>query len=153
MFDRRLVINFDWVLLLTVCVLAGIGIVFGFFVNLNYFGLGRMYRDRIIETFLPNRETVEKGRWALATEANREKLHDVCTEEDQGPYHLVNCNVVLVDSPVSKYRGRGGDNFILSSRYCGSDATSWVETGRFNHGFQREGNTDIPIAEFQPVTK
>ena len=112
----------------------GIGIVFGFFVNLNYFGLGRMYRDRIIETFLPNRETVEKGRWALATEANREKLHDVCTEEDQGPYHLVNCNVVLVDSPVSKYRGRGGDNFILSSRYCGSDATSWVETGRFNHG-------------------
>jgi len=27
MFDRRLVINFDWVLLLTVCTLAGIGIV------------------------------------------------------------------------------------------------------------------------------
>lgn len=27
MFDRRLVVNFDWILLLTVCVLAGIGIV------------------------------------------------------------------------------------------------------------------------------
>ena len=112
----------------------GVGLGFGFFVNLNLFGLGTMYRDRIMETFMPDLETVEKGRWSLAKGADTQRLCEVCTAQDQGPYHLINCNLVLVDSEVSKYRGRGGDSFILSSQYCGSDATEWVETERFDDG-------------------
>lgn len=112
----------------------GVGTMLGFFVNLNYFGLGRMYRDRLIETFLPNRKTVETGRWAAATEANTTLLHETCTEKDQGPFHLVNCNLVLIDAEVTRFRGRGGDNFTMTSAYCGSDATGWVETEQFNHG-------------------
>lgn len=36
MFDRRLVVNFDWILLLTVCVLAGIGILNLFSATANW---------------------------------------------------------------------------------------------------------------------
>ena len=47
------------------------------------------------------------------------------------PYHLLNTNVVLVDSRVPEWRLRGGDAFILSPKYCGSSATGWVRTGEY----------------------
>src|SRR5690606_29221647 len=43
----------------------------------------------------------------------------------------VNTNVVLVDSESDTWRNRGGDSFLLSPLYCGSDATGWVPTGCF----------------------
>lgn len=106
----------------------------GLLVNLNLFGLGRMYRDRLIETFMPNPTAVESQQWELATEAATTQLRNVSTEKDQGPYHLINTNLILVNSANNKYKGRGGDNFLLSSLYCGSDATDWVPTEQFNGG-------------------
>ena len=107
------------------------GLFFALFINTNYFGLGRMYRDRLMETFLPDPATVESGRWNLAKQADKAKLSDMGGADEHGPYQLINCNVVLVDSEVAKYRGRGGDNFILSPLFSGSDATSWYQTRQF----------------------
>lgn len=106
-------------------------LILGFFINLNLFGIGRTYRDRLMETFLPDASSVKSGRWNLALRSNRKKLSEMCGSDEYGPYHLVNCNVVLVDSDVAKYRGRGGDNFILSPLFCGSDATYWYPTTHF----------------------
>lgn len=47
------------------------------------------------------------------------------------PYHLINTNVLLVNSRIAKFKARGGDNFLLSPRFCGSQATSWVPTEHF----------------------
>ena len=47
------------------------------------------------------------------------------------PYHLVNTNVVLVDSDTQRWRKRGGDAFVLSPRYCGGTATGWVLTADY----------------------
>ena len=95
-------------------------------VNINFLGIHRMYRDRLMELFLPPREygaTSEYG-WQPAKDANTTMLHKfVCINR---PHLLINTNVVLVDSDNSKYRRRGGDNFIFSSLYCGSKATGWV---------------------------
>lgn len=107
------------------------GLAFGFFINTNYFGIGRMYRDRLAETFLPDPKTIETGKWNLAIQADRAKLSEMCGGDEHGPYHLINCNVVLVDSEVAKYQGRGGDSFLLSPLYSGSDATGWYETRDF----------------------
>ncbi len=110
---------------------------FGICVNLNYVGLHRMFRDRLMETFLPDEKSVEENKWGLATEADNTLLHAKCSSEDgsglnmQRPYHLINTNMVLVDSPKSKYRGRGGDSFILSPLYCGSKATGWRQTSKY----------------------
>lgn len=106
-------------------------LILGFFINLNFFGIGRTYRDRLMETFLPDASSVKSGKWNLALRSNRKKLSEMCGSDEYGPYHLVNCNAVLVDSDVAKYRGRGGDNFILSPLFCGSDATYWYPTTQF----------------------
>jgi hypothetical protein len=110
-----------------VAVTAFLGIV----VNLNYVGLHRMYRDRLMETFLPNLENVRTNRWGPATDADGALIEEMCGPELKRPYHLVNTNVVLAESPESKYRGRGGDSFILSPLFCGSDATGWRRTSAY----------------------
>lgn len=107
---------------------VGVAVATGWLVNLNYVSLHRMYRDRLMETFLPNHESVQKNCWAPATEADRAKLSEMCGPEAAGPYHLINTNVILTDSNDSKFRGRGGDSFLLSPLFCGSDATGWRAT-------------------------
>ena len=109
-------------------------------VNVNFLGLHRMYRDRLMETFLPNLKAVEKNTWGLATEADVAPLHNMC-QVNRRPYHLINTNVVLVDSTQSKFRGRGGDSFLLSPLFCGSDATGWVRSDRFRGGGLKKGIT------------
>ncbi|MBI5409690.1 MAG: patatin-like phospholipase family protein [Nitrospirae bacterium] len=108
--------------------------VTGLFVNLNYVSLHRMYRDRLMETFMPDNETVKSGEWKPAFEANKTRLQDMYNGSQAGPYHIINTNVILTDSKDSKFRGRGGDNFILSPKYCGSCATGWCNTSDFMKG-------------------
>ncbi|RLA16344.1 MAG: hypothetical protein DRQ60_04670 [Gammaproteobacteria bacterium] len=111
-----------------------LGVAAGFLVNVNLFSLCRMYRDRLMEAFLPDDAAVESGRWQRASGANSAKLKEMCGAAARGPYQLINSNLVLVDSLEAKFRGRGGDNFLLSPQYCGSDATGWYGTDEFMNG-------------------
>ena len=42
-----------------------------------------MYRDRLMETFLPNPEAVEDGKWRPASQANEILLESVCKEGEK----------------------------------------------------------------------
>jgi hypothetical protein len=106
----------------------------GWFVNLNLFGIGRMDRDRLMEAFLPNQEAVNENQWKLATEADVAFFANLSGVDQWGPYHLINANVVLVDSELRKFRGRGGDNFIMSPLFCGGDAIGYYKTTEFEAG-------------------
>ena len=130
----------DWIYPLV----AG-SLLFGLICNVNYFGLNRMYRNRLMETFMPDRASIDSQHWGLALKANNTKIQDMCHEPNQRPYHLINCNIVLTDSPNAKYRGRMGDSFTLSPLYCGSDATGWRQTGDYMHNTFRSGLT-LPTA-------
>ncbi len=126
--DSNPKINEYWLVVVIVGMTAlGVGSV----VNLNYFGLHRMYRDRLMETFLPDQERVEDSRWGLATRADVALVENLCSEQRPRPYHLINANVVLTNSSISKFRGRGGDSFILSPLYCGSRATGWRSSSSY----------------------
>ena len=109
------------VLALIVVVLMGLG------VNVNYLGIHRMYRDRLMELFLPDVDAVNCGRWKKAECANSLLIEQLCKNKKANPrpYLLINTNVVLADSSKSRYRERGGDNFVISPLYCGSEATGW----------------------------
>ena len=74
---------------------------------------------------LPNLRNVRSNRWGLATQSDDALIENMCQSPNRRPYHLINTNVVLVDSLEAKYRGRGGDSFVVSPLYCGSDATGW----------------------------
>jgi len=125
-------INISTLILLALITI--VALFFACFVNINYASLGRMYRDRLMESFLPDDKSVEKNTWKFATNADVALLKDMCKENDsviRKPYHLINTNVILTNSKEEKYRRRGGDSFLLSPLFCGSDATGFVETECF----------------------
>ena len=123
----------SWYWLLTA--MTAMVIILGWFVNVNYVSIHRYYRDRLMETFMPDIEDALENRTGRADGANTARLHDISDESDpHGPYHIVNTNVVLVSSGIPEYKSRGGDNFILSPLYCGSNATGWRRTDQFMDG-------------------
>jgi hypothetical protein len=136
----------------------------GVFANLNYISVHRYYRDRLMEVFMPDLQNIvtpETSPSSASTDADKARLCNMCwyqtvvqdseTESKQSktesrrseneyanaismPYHIINTNVVLVSSKIAKFRGRGGDNFILTPAYCGSNATGWSATPSFMKG-------------------
>ncbi len=106
------------------------------FLPINNISIHRYYRDRLMETFMPDVDKVLAGQPAFeAVKANETGIDKLgLGENNQAPYHLFNANVILVESRISKFRGRGGDNFILSPLYCGSNATGWRRTAEFCDG-------------------
>jgi Patatin-like phospholipase len=126
-------------------------ILVGWMANINYSTIGRMYRDRLMEAFLPNDQAIRESRLQPATDADAALLESMCREEDETirrPYHIINSNVILVNSPDKRLRGRGGDSFILSPRFCGSDATGYLETRNFmkKTGKDRHGRMTLATA-------
>jgi hypothetical protein len=112
------------------------GLFAGFIVNANYIGIGRMYRDRLMELFMPDKEAVRENQWRRAGNADQFDIAKLCDEDGtpQRPMHLVNCNVVMVGARQDRFRGRGGDSFVLSPKFCGSSATGWMETSKLGDG-------------------
>lgn len=114
---------------------TGLAVITGAVVNLNYISLHRYYRDRLMEAFLPDFALAETGRTGAAMGADKARLHEFAQPGAlPGPYHIVNTNVVLVDSEDRTLRARGGGNFILTPLFCGSNATGWKGTKDFMNG-------------------
>jgi Patatin-like phospholipase len=114
-------------------VLAG-GLGLGALTDPNDAGSHPIYRDRLMEAFLPSRSAVAEDEWQPAVEADASRLADMCGADTVGPYHLLNATLITVDSEKVTYRSRGGDSFVLSPLCCGSDATGWVETAAWLKG-------------------
>lgn len=109
-------------------------LIIGFFCNLNMVGHHRMYRDRLMETFLPDPEMVKSQQWGLAKKANIVPMHAMCDAKTPGPYHLSCTTVGMYNAFDYKVKGRGGDSFLLAPLHCGSFATGYQPTPQFMKG-------------------
>ncbi|MFD1625998.1 hypothetical protein [Azospirillum griseum] len=131
-YDVSLKLSFGGAVLLLL-VAGGVGAV----ADLNMMSLHRMYRDRLMEAFLPNKDAIAAQEWTAATEANGAML----TRFVQRPFHLLNTNVILIDSPNTQVRGRGGDNYVLTPIHSGSSTTGWHPTSAIMGRNGRDGLT------------
>lgn len=132
-------LTFNFIHLPWFFVLIGASLLFGLAVNLNMIGPHHIWRNRLMEAFMPNKSAVNKNRWEPAREAENALMQDMCDINNPRPYHIINTNVILSNSPQVDYKGRGGDNFIISPLYCGSDATGWKRTNEFEVNKSRQG--------------
>jgi hypothetical protein len=106
--------------------LAGFFLVASIWVNINHISAHRMYRDRLMEAFMPEFQQALDGVSKEApAKADGMRMHQV--DERNSPFPILNTNLLLVQSKERRRRLRGGDNFVLTPRYCGSNATGWVD--------------------------
>ncbi len=109
-----------------------VAVATGRFVDLNLITIHRFYRDRLMEAFLPDVDKALRNETDAAQDADSAALSTMCDRRRAvGPYHLINTSLVLTESDERTYRMRGGDSFILSPLYCGSNATGWQPTGDY----------------------
>jgi hypothetical protein len=107
----------------------GLAVLSGVLANVNHVSLGRFYRDRLMEAYMPGfRQAKACDTGPAPRAADEMKLHEASMA---APYHIINTNVVLISASDRRRRIRGGDNFILTPDYCGSNATGWCPTRRF----------------------
>ncbi|MDH5411122.1 MAG: patatin-like phospholipase family protein, partial [Alphaproteobacteria bacterium] len=110
-------------------------IVTGLVVNINYISIHRFYRDRLMEAYLPEYDKAMQGQTGVSVLANSATLESLQTKDfARSPCHIINANLVLVNSKDPRRRTRGGDNFILTAFYCGSSATGWLPAKSFLGG-------------------
>jgi Patatin-like phospholipase len=114
-------------------------LLLGFCVNVNFLSLHRYYRDRLLEAFMPDPEALERNAVMPARRAERQMLCEALPDRKPGeplkqPYPLICSETVLVMSPDRIWENRGGDSFLLSPLYCGSNATGWRRTDQYSGG-------------------
>jgi hypothetical protein len=114
--------------LLPPLILALIGLALALVINVNHANQHRLYRDRLMEVFCAERDALTKGQWCPANKAQTGEGWLWRMNKVKRPLHLIGTTLITTDSEDRKFRGRGGDNFLLSPLFCGSDATGWVKT-------------------------
>ena len=75
------------------------GVFAGFIVNANYIGIGRMYRDRLMELFMPDKEAIRDNQWRRAGNADQFDLAKLGRRRRQS---------AAADAPRQLQRGDGG---------------------------------------------
>lgn len=122
-------------------IVLGISLLSAFMVNINQISLNRFYRDRLMEAYMPCKNSIYRNTreyspadtlclsnlWPPSAAPNGKNPKSP-RWVPPGPYPLINTNVVLVNDANPKLRLRGGDNFLLAPYFCGSEATGWSKT-------------------------
>jgi hypothetical protein len=97
--------------------------------NINFVGLHRFYRDRLMEAFMPSDASVAAMTAQFSPVADSLPVPALAPLSASGlPYPIINANAILINDPHRKYASRGGDNFIISPLFVGSTATGWQPT-------------------------
>ncbi len=107
-----------------------VSLLTGMVSNVNLVSMHRYYRDRLLEAFMPEFSATSNE----ASFKNSDKCYLKDIQQTSAPYHIINTNMVTVGSHDPKYRARGGDNFIFTPEFIGSEATGYMSTKDYEFG-------------------
>ncbi len=102
-------------------ILSGIGIVMGFFININKFSFHSIYRERLIRAYLGASRTEARLKTANSfTGLDSEKDNIEMRFLKQKPFHVVNMTLNLVKTQNLRWQNRKAESFTATALYCGS---------------------------------
>lgn len=120
---------------------AGFSLVLAFLTNINHASMHRFYRNRLMQAYMPERLEMSTGENIEIGGPDECYMEDI--KDTPGPFHIVNTNIQTVGSDDYRLGGRGGDNFIFSPCFHGSDATGFVSAAEYS---QKEKKMDLATA-------
>ena len=97
---------------------VGLGVVMGFFINVNKFSLHAMYRNRLIRAFLGASRTARKPHWFTGFDPHDNfRVRDL---EPGRPFHVINIALNLVKGGQLAWQERMAASFTVSRLHSGS---------------------------------
>jgi Patatin-like phospholipase len=112
--------------------LAGLGVVMGYFVNVNKFSLHALYRNRLIRAFLGASRTVRNPHWFTGFDPNDNfRLGDL---KPGRPLHVINIALNLVKGDQLAWQERMAAPFTASRLHCGSWLLGYRSSAQFGNG-------------------
>ncbi|MGC2235179.1 MAG: patatin-like phospholipase family protein [Pyrinomonadaceae bacterium] len=106
--------------LLWIALLAGIGILMGFFVNINKFSLHATYRERLIRSYLGASRAEERLKTENSFTGLDDKDNVEMKELLQRPFHVVNMTLNLANSKNLRWQNRKAESFTSTALHSGS---------------------------------
>ena len=128
--DAVNILGFDFPMYFLIGVSTLFSLIVGYLSDINHVSMHHYYRNRLLEAYMP--KFVNNG--AEFTTADNFYLSHICINDTGAPYHIVNANLNTTGSNNPKLRLRGGENFIFSPKYVGSNATGYQKTEDYIHG-------------------
>ena len=112
--------------------LAGLGVVMGYFINVNKFSLHALYRNRLIRAFLGASRAVRKPHWFTGFDPDDNfRVHDL---KPGRPFHVINIALNLVKGGQLAWQERKAAPFSVSRLHCGSWVLGYRPSARFGDG-------------------
>lgn len=117
-----------------------LALIIGAVANINYVGLHRFYRDRLMEAFMPTDRSVVTMTTGYSAIADNLSIADITPwlhwdslgrKLTPRPFPLISTNVILINDSDAKTASRGGANFLISPLHIGSDRTGFRSTKEF----------------------
>lgn len=121
------VVDHKWISGPLLAIFIVISLLLAWRTNINHVSMHRYYRNRLMEAYMP---------WGIlnATQTETDSFFLQSIRRTRAPYHIINTTVNLVGSEQTKQRERGGDSFIFSPLFCGSEATGYAATEKYAEG-------------------
>jgi hypothetical protein len=129
-------------------VLAGIGALMGWFVNINKFSLHATYRERLIRSYLGASRAEERLKTANSFTGLDSRDNVEMKELLQRPFHVVNMTLNLANSKNLRWQNRKAESFTSTALHSGS---SNMEDGigsyrsSENYGYNQQSGTAISL--------
>ena len=112
--------------------LAGLGVVMGYFINVNKFSLHALYRNRLIRAFLGASRTVRKPHWFTGFDPDDNfRVRDL---NPGRPFHVINIALNLVKGGQLAWQERMAAPFSVSRLHCGSWVLGYRPSAQFGDG-------------------
>ena len=115
-----------------ISVMVGIVLYVLIFVNINKTGLHRFYRDRLSRAYLFDPASQD------GSSADDLRISDLDPAVSGGPYHLINAALNIPATDIPALQGRPSDFYMMSPRWCGSSATGYFPTHKFEDSWDED---------------
>jgi hypothetical protein len=121
-----------WNLLRFTALLIGVGVIMGFFININKFSLHAMYRNRLIRAFLGASRQERNPHWFTGFDPRDNfSMHEIKAGR---PFHVINIALNLVSGRQLAWQERMAASFTISRLHSGSWLLGYRPSREYGEG-------------------
>jgi len=129
-----------------ILVLLGVGLVMGYFVNINKFSLHATYRNRLIRAYLgATQETRNPHLFTGFDPEDNIQMYELTKPKETNyrvkPLHVVNIALNLVKGGRLAWQQRKAESFTVSPLHCGSSRLGYRRAGEYGGQKDEDGDT------------